>query len=143
MSDLDRRQFLRGLLGAVVQGAGAVVIASASAKAARAVESEKDSNEPPPKDLQDRADQLAMNWNRAEVSTESAVAESSAVANEFLNVGWNPGFRNGGWPNGGWRNGGWHNGGWPNGAWRNGGWHNGGWRNGGWRNGGWLNATRR
>lgn len=143
MSDLDRRQFLKGLLGAVVQGAGAVVLASATAKAARASSADADPTVEPPKDLQDRADQLAMNWNRSEASAESASTESNVEANEFLNVGWNPGFRNGGWPNGGWRNGGWGNGGWPNGGWRNGGWRNGGWRNGGWRNGGWLNATRR
>jgi hypothetical protein len=139
MSDLGRRQFLKSLLGTVVQGAGAVVLAGASVRAARAAAAAPDTTDLPQDDLLKRADQLAMNWTRAEANSESMTA---AEANGFLNVGWNPGFRNGGWPNHGWRNGGWFNGGWPNGSWRNGGWRNGGWSNGAWRNGGWLNGSR-
>lgn len=140
MSDLGRRQFLKRLLNTVVQGAGGVLVVSASVKASRASAATSGDSGADQNDPLKRADQLAMNWRRNEGISESSTAHE---ANTFLNVGWSPSFRNGGWPNHGWRNGGWFNGGWPNGSWRNGGWRNGGWGNGGWRNGGWLNGSRR
>jgi hypothetical protein len=136
MSELDRRQFLKGLLGALAQGTGTILLASAAARAARGEQALKETEIPPPdQDVQRRADQLAAAWTRSE--------ENAVAANEFLNVGWSPGWRNGGWPNGVWRNGHWRNGGWRNAGWRNGSWRNGGWRNGSWPNGAWRNSPRR
>src|SRR5262245_37013573 len=162
MSDFDRRQFLKGLLGKLVQAAGSVVVASAAVAAAKAQANQPAGTEPSPGDLQERADQLAANGN-------FPAEEAEARASEFLNGAFRNtpvggfrntpigsfrntpigsfrngpigGFRNG--PVGGFRNtpvggfrntpvGGFGNGGWPNGGW--GGFGNGGWPNGVWRN---------
>jgi hypothetical protein len=144
MSDFDRRQFLKGVLGKLAQAAGTVVVASAAASTARAQGNQSEGAETPPKDVQERADRLAA-------TTDFSAAE--AEANEFLNGAFRNtplgGFANG--PVGGFRNtplgrfrngplgafrntplGSFGNGGWPNGGW--GGFHNGGWPNGGWHN---------
>jgi hypothetical protein len=144
MNDFNRRRFLEGILGTLLQAAGTVVVASAAASA-RTREQPPEGAETPTGDVQERADRLAANGEFP--------AEDSAEANEFLNGGFRntplgafrngPGgafrntplgsFRNG--PPGGFRNtplGSFANGGWPNG-W-GGGFHNGGWHNGGWPN---------
>jgi hypothetical protein len=160
MSDFDRRQFLKGILGQLVQAAGTVVVASAAALP-RAQAHESKGAETPPEDIQERADRLVAAGNFS--------AETEAGAVEFLNGGFRNtplgGFRN--TPLGGFRNrplasfrnhpfGGFgnsplgtfgnaplgafrntplsvfNNGGWPNGLW--GGFNNGGWPNVGWRN---------
>jgi rSAM-associated Gly-rich repeat protein len=137
MSNPDRRQFLRGLLGTLVQGAGSVLLASSVAKAAR--RDEKDSPSAGARDIEKRADQIA------ETIDGFADGDVPIDAHNFLNFGIGSGWGNGGWPNGGWPNFGWGNGGWRNGGFRNGGWRNGGFSNGGfrngggWRNGGWRN----
>jgi hypothetical protein len=138
MSDFDRRQFLKGILGKLVQATGTVVVASAAASTARARGDQSEKAETPREDVQERADRLAAAAN-------FPAGEAEAVANAFLNGAFRNtplgGFRNtplgafrnaplgafrntplgafgnGGWPNGGW--GGFRNGGWPNGAWRN------------------------
>jgi hypothetical protein len=138
MSDFDRRQFLKGVLGKLAQAAGTVVVASAAARG------KAEGADTPPESVQERADRLA--------ATSDFLAEE-AGANEFLNgafrntplggFGNGPlgGFRN--TPLGAFRNGGlggfrntplgaFGNGGWPNGVW--GGFRNGGWPNVGWRN---------
>ena len=146
MSDFDRRQFLKGILGKLVQATGTVVVASAAASTARAEGSHSAGAEPSPEGVQERADRLAATVN----------FPAEAEANEFLNGSFRNtplgGFGNG--PLGGFRNtplgnfrntpfgrfrntplGSFGNGGWPNGGW--GGFRNGGWPNGGWHNGGW------
>jgi hypothetical protein len=152
MSETDRRQFLKGLLGKLALATGTIVLGSTSAPAAQKPSSKPQENETPPEDIQKRADQLAV---------EGPSAECAAEANEFLNGAFRNtplgGFRNtplGGFrntplgrfrntPMGGFRNtpigsfrnvpgGSFGNGGWPNGGW--GGFHNGGWPNGGWMN---------
>lgn len=146
MSDTNRRQFLKGILGKLAQAAGAVVVASAAASTARAQEHQSEGAEAPPEDVQERADRLAASGN-------FPAEDAEALANEFLNRGFRNtplgGFRNtplGSFRNsglGGFRNspvgrfrntplGAFGNGGWPNGGW-------GGFRNGGWPNGGWGN----
>jgi hypothetical protein len=146
MSNFDRRQFLKGILGKLTQAAGTVVVASATALVARAQGRQSEGAEAPPEDVQERADRLAATSN-------CSAEEAEAGANEFLNGAFRNtplgGFRNtplGGFRNtplgnfrnhplGGFRNtplGGFGNTGWPNGGW-------GGFRNGGWPNGGWLN----
>jgi hypothetical protein len=151
MSDFDRRQFLKGLLGKLVQTAGTVVMASAAASVARAQGNASQEAAAPPEDVQGRADRLAASGK----FPDEAEADASQL--------WRPGgFRNtplgsfhngpvGGFRNtplgafrnapvGGFRNtplGSFGNTGWPNGGWPNGGWggfHNGGWPNVGWRN---------
>jgi hypothetical protein len=129
MSDLDRRQFLRGILGALAGAGGSVVLASAAVPAPETQAKQPDAAGPPPEDVQERADRLAG----------AGTCEGGGAAGEFLNINVNRPFLNGGWPNGLWRNlpwgNGWYNGWWNNLPWRNG-WHNGIWRNGlgGWRN---------
>jgi hypothetical protein len=149
MSDTDRRQFLKSILGRLVQTAGAVVVASVAASTPRAQANQSDAAESPANDIQQRADQLAATGNVPAEETET-------VANEFLNGAFRNtplgGFGNG--PRGGFRNtplgnfrntpvggfrntplGAFGNAGWPNGGW--GGFNNGGWPNMGWRNWGW------
>jgi hypothetical protein len=145
MSDLDRRGFLKGILGNLAQAAGTVVVASAVASTARVQGRQSEAAEIPPEGVQERADRLTAN------GTFPAEADSGATA--FLNGAFRNtplgsfrntplggfrntplgnfrngvlggfrntplgGFGNGGWPNGGW--GGFNNGGWPNRAWRN------------------------
>jgi hypothetical protein len=144
MSDFDRRRFLKGILGALAQAAGTVVVASTAATAT-AQGQPPEGSETPPGDVQDRADRLA---------TDGAFSGEFVAANEFRNGGFRDtplgsfrntpvgsfrntpvgNFRNG--PLGGFRNtplGHFTNGGWPNGPW-GGGWHNGGWPNWGWKN---------
>jgi hypothetical protein len=118
MSDSDRRQFLKGVLGTLVQAAGTVVLASTTA-------AKPEGTEASPEDIQDRADRLAC-------SADGATGEAS---NAFLNYRPVPTFggflNNAGWPNGLgglFRNTPWVNGPWTNGPWRNG-WPNFGWRN--------------
>jgi hypothetical protein len=150
MSNFDRRQFLKGVLGKLALATGTVVLASTAVPAAGAPEAQPGETETLPEDIQKRVDQLA--------SGGSVTEEAEAEANEFLNGAFRNtplgGFRNtplGGFRNtplGGFRNnplgafrntplGSFGNGGWPNGGW--GGFHNGGWPNGVWPNGGWLN----
>jgi hypothetical protein len=140
MSDFDRRQFLKGVLGKLAFASGTVVLASAAAPSARTRSSGSEGPETTPEDIQKRADQLAASVSFSE--------ETTTEANEFLNTPWGGfrnrplgGFRNtplGGFRNtplGGFRNtplGSFANGGWPNGGW--GGFGNGGWPNGGWNN---------
>jgi hypothetical protein len=161
MSNFDRRQFLKGILGNLVQAAGTVVVASATVSLAMGQERQCKEANPLPEGVQERADRLAA-------TGDFPAEEAEAEANEFLNGGFRNtplggfrntplgafrntplgnfrntplgGFRNtplgsfgnGGWPNGGW-GGGFGNGGWPNGGW--GGFGNGAWPNVGWRNG--------
>src|SRR5262245_15848816 len=88
MSDFNRRQFLKGILGTLVQAAGAVVVATAAASEARAEADQSEGNDTPPEELQQRADRLA--------ATSDVHAADAAL--EFLNGG----FRN--TPLGGFRN---------------------------------------
>jgi hypothetical protein len=142
MSDFNRRQFLKSLLGKLAQAGGTVVVATVAVATARA-QGESRASETPAQDVQERADHLA--------AAGEPLPED--VAFEFLNGGFRNrpfgGFRNtpfGGFRNtplgafrnaplGGFRNtplGAFGNGGWPNGGW--GGFLNGGWPNVGWRN---------
>jgi hypothetical protein len=144
MSDFDRRQFLKDILGKLVQTSGTVVVAVAAVSIARAQENDSEGAETKHEDIQERADRLA--------ATEDIPA--APEPNEFLNGAFRNtplgGFRN--TPLGGFRNtplGGFRNtpfSGFRNtplgSAWGNGGWGNGGWggfRNGGWPNGAWRN----
>ena len=146
MSDFDRRQFLKGILGKLAVATGTVVLASTATPLAGAPSAKAEGTETPPEDIQKRADRLA--------AAESSAAEAAAETNEFLNgafrnTPWGgfgnspigsfrntpmgvfrnaplPGWRNtpvvGPFGNGGWNNffpGGFRNGGWPNSAWRN------------------------
>ena len=142
MTDFDRRQFLRGVLGKLTLAAGTVVLGRTSVSLAGSPGTQPEGADTPPKDIQKRADELA-------VSGTGAVEEAAAEPNEFLNLSarrparprLRPGvWGNIGWPNAGWPNGGWHNGVWNNGGWPNVGWNNGIWANGGWPNVGWRNA---
>jgi hypothetical protein len=130
MANADRRRFLKGLLGTLAGAAGSVVLAStATAKTTPAAEPQPDA----PKDIQDRAEELAAGAD---------VPEGEVPINQFLNAGFRNGlgggFRNGGFLNGlggGFRNGGFANG--LGGGFRNGGFANGlggGFRNGSFRN---------
>ncbi len=112
MSGQHRRQFLKELLGALVQTAGAVVVACAAAPvaAARAAAAQ---------DPQERADLLPP-----AVETAEGTYPVSFVNRAFRNAG-GGGFRNGG----GFANGGFRNGGFANGGFRNGGFANGAFRN--------------
>src|SRR5262245_22193126 len=76
MSDFSRRQFLKGVLGAMLQAAGSVVLASAAAPAARGGE-RPDGGESPPESPQQRADRLA--------AAGDFPAEAAAEAAEFRN----------------------------------------------------------
>jgi hypothetical protein len=151
MSNTDRRQFLRGILDRLVQVAGTVVVASATASQTRAQAGQADGAELPA-GIQERADQLAATANIPAEETEASNCEfrNGGFVNTPLGS-----FRNGGVqavpPIGVFRNlpvstfrntplstfrnsgfGPFANGGWPNVGW--GGFHNGGWPNGVWRN---------
>lgn len=149
MSDFDRRQFLKSLLGNLVQTAGTVVVASVAVSTVKGQGQPPEGAENSQENVQERADRLAASGN---FSAEPA----APGANEFLNGAFRNtplgGFRNtpvGGFRNrplgafrntplGGFRNtplGSFGNGGWPNGG--IGGFRNGGWPNGGWPNGWW------
>jgi hypothetical protein len=153
MSDFDRRQFFKGILGKLVQAAGTVVVASATVSMARAQGRQSEGAAPPPEDVQGRADRLATPANFPAEEAEAGANTFAFLNGAFRNtpvgafrntpVG---AFRN--TPLGAFRNapvgrfrntplGSFANGGWPNGGW--GGFHNGGWPNGMWPNGGWLN----
>ena len=114
MASSDRRQFLKGLLGALAGSAGTAVVASAATT--------EGASEPAPRtaDIQERADQLA--GAEGEGGEESPVR---AFVNAGFRNGFGGGFRNGGFGNGfggGFRNGGFRNGvggGFRNGAFRN------------------------
>jgi hypothetical protein len=145
MSNCDRRQFLKGILGKLAQAAGTVVVASTTVSMARAQGQESTTSETPAQDVQERADRLAATADFPAEADIGAVAFlngafrntplggfGNAPLGGFRNTPFG-GFRNsplgnfrntplgafanGGWPNGGW--GGFRNGGWPNGAWRN------------------------
>jgi hypothetical protein len=145
MSDIDRRQFFKAILGRLVQVAGTVVVASATASIARAQAGQAEGAELP-EDIQERADRLAAAANFPAEGTEAANFEflnggfintplggfGNAPVDRFRNTPWG-GFRN--TPFGGFRNtplGPFNNGGWQNRPW--GGFQNGGWPNGGWQN---------
>lgn len=155
MSDTNRRQFLKGVLGKLAIAAGTVVVATTAASDAT-----PGGTETPSDDFRERADRLAANGN---LSASEAEYEPAQFGGRFRNGGLG-GFANG--PLGGFRNtpigafrngllggfrntplgtfansawpngpiGGFQNFGWPNGAWVNGGFQNFGWPNGGWRN---------
>jgi len=137
MSAIDRRKFLKGLLGGMAQAAGTVIVASAVVTDAQGAET-------PSQDVLERADRLADSG----LTTDDTEALCAFLNGGFRNTplgafrnaplgafrntplgtfrnGPVGGFRNtplnvfgnGGWPNGGW--GGFRNGGWPNGVWRN------------------------
>jgi hypothetical protein len=94
MSNLDRRRFLKDVLGKLAQATGVVVLASASAPPAEAAESKPEGSESPPEDIRNRADLLTASGN-----LPPGVAEAEALG--FLNIGVRrPGL---GWRNGGWR----------------------------------------
>src|SRR5262245_27377483 len=104
MADTHRRQFLKGLLGALARGAGTVVLATAAATHALANVAGGQNT-----DIQDRARGLAG----------AAGAGEDDLQVNFLNRGFanrlGPGgFRNGGFANGGF-GGGFRNGGFANG----------------------------
>jgi hypothetical protein len=149
MSAFDRRQFLKGILGNLVQAAGAVVVASTATSTARAEGNQAEGTDTTSEDPQERADRLAATSNCAPDEVESGAHPVSFLNGAFRNTPWGRfrntplgGFRN--TPLGNFRNtplgafgnsplgNVWGNGGWPNGGW--GGFHNGGWPNGGWHN---------
>src|SRR5262249_11921754 len=116
MAHPHRRQFLKDLLGALAQGAGTVVLASAATAPALAQAASGRNT-----DIQKRAQELA----------EAAGANEEDLLVNFINRAFRnragPGaFRNGGWRNGGY-GGGFRNGGFANG-------YGGGFRNGAFRN---------
>jgi hypothetical protein len=148
MSDFDRRQFLKGILGKLVQAAGTVVVASAAVSTARARGDQSEGAETPPEGLQERANRLAATGNCTPEEVEGGV-NAAFLNGGFRNTPWGRfrntplgGFRN--TPLGNFRNtplgafrntplgSAWGNGGWPNGGW--GGFNNGGWPNFGWGN---------
>src|SRR5262249_28756769 len=98
MSDFDRRQFLKGILGKLAQAAGAVVVASAAVVTAQARGQRTEGPETSEKDVQERADRLAASGN---VSVEPD-AEPIAFLNGRFRNGPLGGFRN--TPLGGFRN---------------------------------------
>jgi rSAM-associated Gly-rich repeat protein len=116
MTHSHRRQFLKGLLGALAQGAGTIVLASAATATALA-----HGTSGPSTDIQQRAEDLA----EAAGANEEEL-KNSFVNGAFRNAGGGGGFRNGAFRNagggGGFRNGGFANGGgggFRNGAFRN------------------------
>jgi hypothetical protein len=133
MSDIDRRQFLKGLLTRVAQAAGTAVVASAAVATARAQEDQSEPAETPPEGVRERADRLAASCDVPAGESETAPASflNGAFRNTPLGAFRNAplgafrntplgAFRNG--LGGGFRNtplGGFGNGGWPNGVWRN------------------------
>jgi hypothetical protein len=157
MSNLDRRQFLKSILGKLVQTAGTVVVASAAASLAKAQGNESEAATTPPEDVRERADRLAATGNVPDEADPAQLFRPGGFRNTPLGSFINrplgsfrntpigafrntpvdafrntpvDAFRN--TPGGVFANGGWPNGGWPNGGW--GGFHNGGWPNFGWRN---------
>jgi hypothetical protein len=145
VNDYTRRCFLKRLVTTLVQTAGTVVVASATASAARAEENKSKQTEVSKEDVQKRADRLAA--TAPPPPAENAESAVSFLNGRFRNSPWG-GFRN--LPLGGFRNtplgafrntpfsgfrntpfGTFGNGGWPNGGW--GGFGNG-WPNVGWRN---------
>lgn len=115
MSTMNRRDAIKRLLGGLVQTAGAVVLAQATAPATAASEAPSVTDRSP----EERADALAADMPIAE---EETCANAAAA---FRNAA----FRNGGFRNAGFVNGGFRNAGFVNGGFRNAGFHNGGWRN--------------
>ena len=105
MAQSHRRQFLKDLLGTLVQGAGTIVLASAAAAQARAQVTSNQNT-----DIQKRAEGLA----------DAAGATEEDVLVNFVNRA----FRNGGGGGGAFRNGGFANGGFGGGAFRNGAFRN-------------------
>ncbi len=117
MTNSNRRQFLKGVLGALT---GTVVLASSTSSHAATADQPTPEPQPgKPADIQERAEQIA---------NAAGTAEEEVLVRAFVNGG----FRNG--IGGGFRNGGFANGG---GGFRNGGFRNGvggGFRNGAFRN---------
>ncbi|MBL8797368.1 MAG: hypothetical protein JNM56_25930 [Planctomycetia bacterium] len=147
MSDLNRRELLKGILGKLAQATGTVVVASAALSLPGVQGQPPVAGEQPVDDLLDRADRLSA-------SHPAPSPEAEDACNTFLNGGFRNtplgafrntplgGFRNtplGNFRNtpvGGFRNtplgSSFANGGWPNGTmsgFRNGGWPNMGWHN--------------
>jgi rSAM-associated Gly-rich repeat protein len=120
MVNSTRRQFLKGILGALAGSAGTVVLASAATPTEAATNATGDGKPEQPPDIQDRAEGIAD----AAGADEQEVPVSAFVNGRFRN-GYGGGFRNGGFGNGfggGFRNGGFRNavgGGFRNGAFRN------------------------
>src|SRR5262245_40452567 len=115
MADSQRRQFLKDLLGTLVQGAGTIVLASAAT--ARALARGTGGQDA---DIQKRAEELA---GAAGANEEDLLVN---FVNRAFRNGYGGGFRNGGFRNGGF------GGGFANGGFRNG--YGGGFRNGAFRN---------
>ncbi len=161
MSDTNRRQFLKGVLGKLALASGTTIVATTAASEAKPHGLLSNGTETPPDDFQGRADRLAANGNPTGEATEF---EPAQFGRERFRNGGLGGFANG--PLGGFRNtpigtfrngllggfrntplgtfanspwpngpiGGFQNFGWPNGGWVNGGFQNFGWPNGIWRN---------
>jgi hypothetical protein len=150
MSDIDRRQLLKGILGNLAQATGTVVLVSAVVSIAKSQgpqAQQSEESETPADNVVERADRLAATGDLGAEEAESGALEFLNGA--FRNTPWG-GFNNspfgrfrnrpllGGFANsplGGFRNtplGAFGNGGWPNGGW--GGFNNGGWPNGAWHN---------
>lgn len=142
MSDFDRREFLKGLLGNLARAAGTVVVASAAVSTVRPEQPSEAT--PPEEDVKKRADRLADSCQLPAEETVANAFLNGAFRNTPLGAFRNAplgAFRNA--PLGAFRNtpigafrntpiGSFGNGGWPNGVW--GGFQNGGWPNMGWRN---------
>jgi len=117
MTHSHRRQFLKDFLGALAQGTGTIVLASAAT--AHALASVTGSQNT---DIQQRAQKLAE-----AAGTDEENLQVNFVNRAFRNVGGGGGFANGGFRNGG------GGGGFANGGFRNGG-GGGGFANGAFRN---------
>jgi cytoplasmic tRNA 2-thiolation protein 1 len=128
MSQVNRRECLKGFLNGLLQTAGTVVLAS-SVLPARAAEGDNvNPGDDSGKELEQRANQVASTHGpRPEGEGEEFCA---FVNGAFRNAGFaNGGFRNAGFRNAGFANGGFHNGGFTNGGFTNGGFRNAGFRN--------------
>src|SRR5262245_43685594 len=98
MSDSSRRQFLKSVLAALAQAAGAVVVASATSSTAKAQEGLPENADAPADDIQQRADQLAAS---SDVPLEGGETPVSFLNGAFRNTPLGA-FRNA--PLGGFRN---------------------------------------
>jgi hypothetical protein len=106
MTRSNRREFLRGLLGALAGAGGTVVLASTTSSQAGAAPAPNPKPEAPA-DIQERAEEIA---------NAAGATEEESTSCGFLNGGWRNaiggGFRNGGFGNGlggGFRNAGFRN----------------------------------
>jgi hypothetical protein len=137
MSQMDRRQSLKLLLGGLIQTAGTVVLAKTVLPAQAAASEVQQQAQ---KDLAQRADRIAEAQGACRDGTGQ---QPCAFANAFGNSFNNGGFNNGGGSGGAFKNGGFANGGGAAaGAFRNGGFANGG-GGGAFRNAGFANGAFR